>query len=73
MAIGVIPSSIGTDGEVYYRCPRCGAVGNWPDFIVDGKCHTLIVSFADIASDKRSGSRIVHGGGSIAREDVSKD
>ncbi len=34
-----ILEAIGTDGEIYYKCMKCGAVGNWKAFIETGKCH----------------------------------
>lgn len=37
--IKVIPYKIGEDGEVYYKCPTCGATGNWPEFIISERCH----------------------------------
>lgn len=38
----VIPHVIGSDGNVYYKCPKCGAVGNWAERIVSGKCHKSV-------------------------------
>ena len=34
-----ILEAIGTDGEIYYKCLKCGAVGNWKAFIEAEKCH----------------------------------
>lgn len=27
------------DGQIYYQCEECGAVGNWPEFIQSEMCH----------------------------------
>lgn len=30
------------EGEWYYKCPVCGAVGNWKEFIESERCHTQL-------------------------------
>jgi hypothetical protein len=33
-----VVESVGNDGEKYYKCKFCGAVGNWKTFIKERMC-----------------------------------
>ncbi len=44
------------EGTTYYKCTKCGAIGNWLERIASGECHTSIVGDADVTADERASS-----------------
>jgi hypothetical protein len=41
------------DGNTYYKCEECGAIGNWKERIEQGLCHKKTKKHANINNNTR--------------------
>ena len=51
-----IDTKKGDDGETYYRCKKCGAVGNWKERLESGKCH---ISNSPVGAENSISSKVI--------------